>query len=55
MQLEALAELVPDGALLALPPDNSLAPCAFARALVRRGVAGCGCSACRSPASPPIC
>lgn len=35
---DALAALVPDGALLALPPDNSLAPCAFARALVRRGV-----------------
>lgn len=32
-----LAAQVPDGALLALPPDNSLAPCAFARALVRRG------------------
>ena len=35
---DALAALVPDGALLALPPDNSLAPCAFARALVRRQV-----------------
>jgi len=31
---------VPDGALLALPPDNSLAPCEFARALVRRGARG---------------
>ncbi len=40
MDLEALAGLVPDGALLALPPDNSLAPCAFARALARRGVRG---------------
>lgn len=36
--LDQLAALVPDGAKLALPPDNSLAPCAFARALVRRGV-----------------
>jgi glutaconate CoA-transferase subunit A len=35
--LDALASLVPDGALLALPPDNSLAPCAFARALARAG------------------
>ncbi len=38
MGLEAMAALVPDGALLALPPDNSLTPSAFARALVRRGV-----------------
>ena len=37
MDPDALAAFVPDGALLALPPDNSLAPCAFARALVRRG------------------
>ena len=35
---DSLAALVPDGAMLALPPDNSLAPCALARALVRRGV-----------------
>ncbi|MGI4953778.1 MAG: CoA-transferase [Janthinobacterium lividum] len=34
---DALAALVPDGALVALPPDNSLAPCALAHALVRRG------------------
>ena len=40
MNVDALAALVPDGALLALPPDNSLAPCAFARALVRRAVRG---------------
>ncbi|HYZ64271.1 MAG TPA: CoA-transferase [Acetobacteraceae bacterium] len=40
MDVDSLAGLVPDGALLALPPDNSLAPCAFARALVRRGVRG---------------
>ncbi|HEY0421226.1 MAG TPA: CoA transferase [Acetobacteraceae bacterium] len=38
--LDALAALVPDGALLALPPDNSLSPCEFARALVRRGARG---------------
>ena len=37
---DQLAALVPDGAKLALPPDNSLAPCALARALVRRGVRG---------------
>jgi glutaconate CoA-transferase subunit A len=36
--LDRLAALVPDGALLALPPDNSLTPSAFARALVRAGV-----------------
>ncbi len=35
--LEELADAVPDGALLALPPDNSLSPCAFARALIRAG------------------
>jgi len=40
LTLEALAALVPDGALLALPPDNSLTPSAFARALVRRRVRG---------------
>ncbi|MDE2197435.1 MAG: CoA synthetase [Rhodospirillales bacterium] len=38
--LDALAALVPDGALLAMPPDNSLAPAAFARALVRRRARG---------------
>ncbi len=38
--LAALAALVPDGVLLALPPDNSLSPCEFARALVRRGARG---------------
>ena len=38
LALDALAALVPDGAVLALPPDNSLPPNAFARALVRRGV-----------------
>lgn len=40
MDLAALTGLVPDGAELALPPDNSLAACAFAHALVRRGVRG---------------
>jgi glutaconate CoA-transferase subunit A len=29
---------VPNGALMALPPDNSLSPVALARALIRRGV-----------------
>jgi glutaconate CoA-transferase subunit A len=38
--LDALAARVPDGALLALPPDNSLSPSEFARALVRRGARG---------------
>ena len=38
--LADLAASVPDGALLAIPPDNSLTPAAFARALVRRGVRG---------------
>lgn len=37
---DTLAAQVPDDALLALPPDNSLAPSAFARALVRRGARG---------------
>ncbi|MGG5823131.1 CoA transferase subunit A [Falsiroseomonas sp. HW251] len=38
--LEAMAEIVPDGALVALPPDNSLPSVALARALVRRGAKG---------------
>ncbi|HEX5325256.1 MAG TPA: CoA-transferase [Acetobacteraceae bacterium] len=38
--VDALAALVPDGALVALPPDNSLAPCELARALVRAGRRG---------------
>jgi glutaconate CoA-transferase subunit A len=37
IDLEQLAAAVSDGAMLALPPDNSLSPAAFARALVRRG------------------
>ncbi len=40
IELEALAARIPDGALLALPPDNSLSPAALARALVRRGARG---------------
>jgi glutaconate CoA-transferase, subunit A len=35
--IDRLAALVPAGALLALPPDNSLTPAAFARALIRAG------------------
>jgi glutaconate CoA-transferase subunit A len=38
--LEAMAAQVPDGAMLALPPDNSLPSVALAKALVRRGVRG---------------
>jgi glutaconate CoA-transferase subunit A len=37
VSLDAMAASVPDGALIALPPDYSLPPCALARALVRRG------------------
>ena len=40
ISLDLLAAGVPDGALLALPPDNSLSPVAFAGALIRRGVRG---------------
>jgi glutaconate CoA-transferase subunit A len=35
--LEDLAARVPDGALVAVPPDNSLSPAALARAIARRG------------------
>jgi glutaconate CoA-transferase subunit A len=38
--LEALAARIPDGALVALPPDNSLPSVALAKALVRRGARG---------------
>lgn len=38
--LEWLAASIPDGTLLALPPDNSLSPCELARALIRRGARG---------------
>ncbi len=34
---DALAALVPDGALVAIPPDNSLPSVALAKALIRRG------------------
>ncbi|WP_198377693.1 CoA transferase subunit A [Neoroseomonas rubea] len=34
---DALAALIPDGALVAMPPDNSLPSIAIAKALVRRG------------------
>lgn len=37
ISLEAMAAMVPDGALLALPPDNSLPSVALAKALIRRG------------------
>src|SRR3982751_515383 len=37
ISLEAMAASVPDGALVALPPDNSLPSVALAKALVRRG------------------
>lgn len=37
LTLEALGARIPDGALLALPPDNSLSPCELGRALVRAG------------------
>ena len=40
LTLDEMAAEIPDGALLALPPDNSLTPAAFARVLVRRGVRG---------------
>ncbi|HYF06073.1 MAG TPA: CoA-transferase, partial [Acetobacteraceae bacterium] len=40
LDLEALAALVPDGALVALPPDNSLPSVALAKALIRRGARG---------------
>lgn len=36
IDIDALAARVPDGALVAMPPDNSLTPAALARALVRR-------------------
>lgn len=38
--LEDMAAQVPDGALLALPPDNSLPSVALAMALIRRGAKG---------------
>ena len=38
--LAELAARIPDGALLAVPPDNSLTPASLARALARRGARG---------------
>lgn len=38
--LDAMAASVPDGALIAMPPDNSLPSVAMARALIRRGARG---------------
>ncbi len=38
--VDSLAASVPDGALIALPPDNSLPSVALARALIRRGARG---------------
>ena len=40
LALEALAAAIPDGALVALPPDNSPVPSELARALVRAGRRG---------------
>jgi glutaconate CoA-transferase subunit A len=37
---DALAALIPDGALVALPPDNSLPSVALAKALIRKGARG---------------
>ena len=37
MSLEAMAASIPDGSLVAIPPDNSLPSVALAKALVRRG------------------
>jgi glutaconate CoA-transferase, subunit A len=38
--LDAMAASVPDGALIAMPPDNSLPSVAMAKALIRRGARG---------------
>jgi glutaconate CoA-transferase subunit A len=38
--LADLAARIPDGALLAVPPDNSLTPAELARAVVRKGARG---------------
>ena len=40
ISLDAMAASVPDGALLAMPPDNSLPAVALAKALIRRGARG---------------
>ena len=38
--VDALAAQVPDGALVAMPPDNSLPSVALAKALIRKGAKG---------------
>ena len=38
--VDALAAEIPDGALVAMPPDYSLPSCALARAVARRGTRG---------------
>lgn len=55
IELDAMAASVPDGALIAMPPDNSLPSVALAKALVRRGARGLRCLACRFLASRPTC
>src|SRR3712207_3427896 len=40
ISLDAMAAQVPDGALVAMPPDYSLPSAALARALVRRSARG---------------
>lgn len=40
ISLEAMAASIPDGAMLAMPPDNSLPSVALAKALIRRGARG---------------
>ena len=40
IDVDALAARIPDGSLLAIPPDNSLTPASLARALARRGARG---------------
>lgn len=40
ISLDAMAAAVPDGAMIAMPPDNSLPAVALAKALVRRGARG---------------
>jgi len=40
MNLEAMAASIPDGAMVALPPDNSIPSVALAKALIRRRARG---------------
>ena len=46
---------VPDGALIALPPDNSLPSVALAKALVRRGARGLRLLGVPVRDPPPTC